>query len=49
MFYSTPQDYARTKLAYPISWPLKSPADSDGFPCLYCFTNPARHLHTTNN
>jgi hypothetical protein len=32
MFYSTPQFYARTKLAYPISWPSKSPQDSDGFP-----------------
>ena len=32
MFYSTPQDYARTKLAYPFAWPLKVPSDSDGFP-----------------
>ena len=32
MFYSTPQQYARTKLAYPISWPSKLPTDSDGFP-----------------
>jgi hypothetical protein len=32
MFYSTPAQYARTKIAYPISWPSKLPADSDGFP-----------------
>jgi len=32
MFYSTPQQYARTKLAYPITWPSKLPSDSDGFP-----------------
>ena len=32
MFYSSPQQYARTKLAYPFAWPLKQPSDSDGFP-----------------
>lgn len=32
MFYSTPQAYAQTKLAYPFAWPQKTPADSDGFP-----------------
>lgn len=30
MFYSTPQEYARAKLAYPVTWPSK--VNDDGFP-----------------